>query len=717
MRHLKAFLVIGAAGAVLAAQTPQKPIHHDVAVTLKLVQVYVSDKSGAAVKDLEKKDFVLLEDGEEKAITEFERHVLDPALLGREKAPVETRLLPTPLAPAARLGRKFFLFFDFAYNTPMGILRAKKAALRFIEANLLPMDEVGVVSCSALKGLVMNEPLTLDHAKAAKTVSGLALSEIVGAATDVEWEYQRQLENRTSNDESDYEWERQESKTQARNYLANMTSLVTALGYVQGRKQILLFSSGVPASLLQGATLLTKRTLGFDTILLHLNDEMRQAALKADCVFFVLDTRGNETDLFALDKASAEDQKSIVFRPFESSLSVITPEALKGTQTLRDMAFSTGGQYFGDVRNYEEAFDDLQSLTGTYYVLGYPINERIDGRFHKIKVKVLRKGCQVHTQAGYYNPKSFRDFSDLEKKLHLFDLALSDKPMFQVPDVFPLLPLAYEEAGSAYLRLESLLPSAIVDKFAGRKVEIVALAFDEKDRLAGLQRTTPDLAKHRGRDIHFAAGMAASAGAFVCRIVMRDLETGAAAVASAKAYVPAPSARGLRLGTPLLLAPVVNAVMIESAGKKGREIERWRSVYPYDRARWAPCPEGIESGTAALRALIPYAWEGGAPSGPKLSAHLVDSAKGNKIGASVAVLMDDKKEARGSWLVGISFDDVPAGRYVLYFHASDPVTGATAYSRVPLTVSPARLALTASRPAAKMAACDPAAPEAAASPR
>ncbi len=683
--------IILAVSLALLAASPgpqQKPIHHDVTVTLKLIQVYVSDKSGAAVKDLEKKDFVLLEDGEEKTITEFERHVLDPSLLGEEKPAEQVRLLPTTLAPASKLGRKFFLFFDFAYNTPMGILRAKKAALRFIEANLLPMDEVGVVSCSALKGLVMNEPLTLDKAKVAKTVSGLSLSEISGAAMDVEWEYQRQLE--INPDQADnLVWERKESKNQARDYLLNMTTLVTALGYIQGQKQILLFSAGIPATLLHGGTLLTtsdRNRFGFDKLLIQMKDDMQKAALKANCAFFVFDTRGNETELFAMDKAASGDRGSIVWRPMDSALNVVTPEVMKGTQPLRDMAFSTGGQYFGDVRNYEKAFDDLQSLTGTYYVLGYPINERADGSYHKIKIKVLRKGCEVHTQAGFFNPKPFRDYSDLEKKLHLFDLALSDKPMFQVPEAFPMLPLAYEEAGNAYLRLESLLPSAMVEKFSGRKVEIVALAFDEKDRLAGLQRTIPDLSKYRGQDIRFAAGLAAAPGSYACRIVMRDLETGTAAVASAKAYVPPQSGQSLRLGAPLPLAPAAGPALIESAGSKAKDVERWKAAYPYDRARWAPLAEGIRAGKAAFRTLVPYAWTGVAPAAPDLKAYLVDSVKGDRINASISVLSDNRGESRGSWLVEISLDDVPAGKYYLYIHAASSAAGTTAYSRAPLTV-------------------------------
>jgi len=41
----------------------QKAIQHEVVVTLKLVQVYVTDKSGKPVVDLEKSDFIIYDNG------------------------------------------------------------------------------------------------------------------------------------------------------------------------------------------------------------------------------------------------------------------------------------------------------------------------------------------------------------------------------------------------------------------------------------------------------------------------------------------------------------------------------------------------------------------------------------------------------------------------------------------------------------------------------
>jgi len=53
------------------------------------------------------------------------------------------------------MNRKLFLFFDFAYNNLRGIIKAKEAALHFLDNNVRADDEVAVLTYSALKGLTV----------------------------------------------------------------------------------------------------------------------------------------------------------------------------------------------------------------------------------------------------------------------------------------------------------------------------------------------------------------------------------------------------------------------------------------------------------------------------------------------------------------------------------------------------------------------------------
>ena len=57
----------------------------------------------------------------------------------------------------------------------------------------------------------------------------------------------------------------------------------------------------------------------------------------------------------------------------------------KGGTALYRLAQGTGGKYYGNMNSYEESFEDIQKVTGAYYVLGYYIDEKYDGKFHSIK--------------------------------------------------------------------------------------------------------------------------------------------------------------------------------------------------------------------------------------------------------------------------------------------------------------------------------------------
>ncbi|MGQ9579100.1 MAG: hypothetical protein ACUVWQ_10815, partial [Candidatus Aminicenantales bacterium] len=139
-------------------QRQQFILQHEVKVTLKLIQVYVTDKKGNPISDLNKENFTVDDNGKKQNLTEFEKHFISVP------AEIEEKMTATPLTLGRQLmPRRFFLFFDFAFNNAKGIEKAKKAALHFIDTHLMPTDEVGVISCFAIKALTVHEYLTLDH--------------------------------------------------------------------------------------------------------------------------------------------------------------------------------------------------------------------------------------------------------------------------------------------------------------------------------------------------------------------------------------------------------------------------------------------------------------------------------------------------------------------------------------------------------------------------
>jgi len=185
---LAAFLISFSADRAQAQpQKEQTQLKHEVKVTLKLVQVYVTDKKGNPVLDLTRDDFIVFDEGKRQALTEFERHVLT---LPSEKKDAPAEVVETPAPPSRELmSRKFFLFLDFAFNNAKGIEKTKEAALHFLDTQLQPTDEVGLLSYSATRSLTLHEYLTTDHAAVRKIVKGFGIEEIVGRAEDFEAKY------------------------------------------------------------------------------------------------------------------------------------------------------------------------------------------------------------------------------------------------------------------------------------------------------------------------------------------------------------------------------------------------------------------------------------------------------------------------------------------------------------------------------------------------
>jgi len=77
----------------------QQPLQHEVTVTLKLVQVYVTDKKGNSVLDLNKEDFIVYDNGKNQEVTEFEKHILSLPLAKTEIQPeiIQENKIPPPV--------------------------------------------------------------------------------------------------------------------------------------------------------------------------------------------------------------------------------------------------------------------------------------------------------------------------------------------------------------------------------------------------------------------------------------------------------------------------------------------------------------------------------------------------------------------------------------------------------------------------------------------
>ena len=706
--------ILGSTGATALppGQDPGKPLQHEVSVTVRLVQVYVTDKSGTPILDLSKEDFVVTDDGVPVTVTEFERHGSDTAAV-----PVSPDAGAAP-APEIKglLSRKYFIFFDFAFNSPIGAMAAVKAAQHFIDTEAAPGDEVAVLSYSAAKGLRVHEFLTADLAKVRQAVDGISAKEISGRAEEIEREYW-DLRGYASSDTSDpflrgevlrTEAGRRQSKYQAQDYLSTLTSLAKAMRLVPGSKSFLLFSTGIPTTLVQGNPAIAQGTgmargnesqptqfsydMG-DRTLQPLWEELLKEFSASDCPFFALDTReaAKDTSLFGADKMVHAG--SATMTGFKSGLlgtdstNPFADDKVTGIDTLRALSKRTGGKYYSNIGSYDKNLAAVGDLTGTFYVLGYYPASAEDGKFHRVKVEVKRKGARVMAPSGFYDPKPFASYTKLEKDLHLFDLALNQRAVSRLPFGVPVTALSSGAADGPGLRVLARVPGEVTARFTGGTVEYVSIVFDDKGDIRDVRRGEMEARDGRGRAVVFGASVALGPGDYTCRVVVRDMDTGLSAVGAAKAAVRASQPQGLRLWTPLILAEEAGIAWIEARSAKDRKTLPWTEVYAYDRSAFAPAAGNIPRTATRILAVVPYAVPGAGETDLVLSARLIDAAGGRAFPVNPAVIARTAHPAASALTLEIPLDGLAPGAYHLYINAEDRISGTKAMTRTRVTIA------------------------------
>jgi VWFA-related protein len=681
----------------------QKALEHEVTVTLKLVQVYVTDGSGKPVLDLDKSDFTVSDNGVAQEITAFEQHVI-PGQAPGETLPVSETIVATPLPEPEQMNRKFILIFDFAFNNSRGVVKAKEAALHFIDTQLLPTDEVAVFSYSVLRSLTLHEYLTTDHTKIRQTVEAVTRGEVGGRAFEIEEQYwkNRDFDYQTQRVEGAaepaaaqqgklreiQEMERRDSKLQAFNFLKRMTELAKAFRYIPGQKNVVLFSSGIPASLLSGTgQMVGVAKLDFgDYRLRTQNEELLKEWSASNCLVFSFDTRAKDLDMFRDDSETfiTEDRRiqldarvdTIYYRDSKTG----------GEGTLRRFSGATGGKYFGNIDRYEGHLQELQDLTGSYYVLGYSIDEKWDGQYHAIKVGVKRKGCRVYSQTGYFSPKPFREYSDFEKKLQLLDLALNEKPLFQTPQPLVMKPLVFSWSGQTLIFLLSEIPASVMKKFSGKTVELVALISDEQKNLVKVEGMAIEPGEDRGRNVIFSTGARLRPGRYGCRLVVRDLDMGEAAVANADAVVVKPAEKNFTLGQPLLLVPGAGPLYVEQKRPEKKGLPAWADIYSFDRRAFSPLLSPLPREGSKILALTPYSERIPSPGDIHYQAYLVGLSSRQNVPVPCAKLELLPRAHFQVQPLELEVGPLEPGEYALYIMARNSFTGEASYAQTTLWV-------------------------------
>jgi len=629
------------AGGSKLAQKDQESLQHEVTVTLKLIQVFVTDKDGKPVTGLRKTDFELWDNSELKTITDFETHTL---ILPQTQA---EEIKPYPAPPAPKLNRKFFFVLDLEKNDHVGVIKAKKAALHFIETQLRPTDEAAVFSYSQIQGLVLHKYLTLDHPSLKKTIEGMRGMPGRGAGGGFPVQNPYEEAARPEPENLDGLLENAEiliERRKANTFTDVIKQLAKYLGYLPGYKNMVFFSQGISKSLLYD-----QRDL---SVLTNFQEMSRELGAANSPVYAINTERA---------QAHLKDSEA------------------RGNDSLKMLSDLSGGRYFDNVDHYQEIAQDLQVSTGNYYVLGYYVEEQWDGQFHEIKVNVRREGCTVAAQGGYFNPKPFQKLGDTEKQLQLIALALSDRPLLQKPPDFPLIALTISPQRQNNIVFLSELQEENLKEIVGHKTEITYFVLDGQKNIVDFKGGEVDFSSLGNKVVYHYSVASLNPGAYECRAVLRNLETGRTAVSSAPVTIPRKSPTGLHLFSPLLVLPLEEEeafyVKVTRTKEKKSDTISLKDIYPFISNAAVPIMEECKAGISMMLGIVRCLIQDVAQPVIKLTARLREQSSLEEVPLTCSLLSSQKTGDLQIMLVELKFPALKAGDYILSFAAKEATSG------------------------------------------
>jgi VWFA-related protein len=376
-------------------RTQQAPIRSSI--NFVRVDVIVSDGKGQPVGDLKADDFSVSEDGKPQKIESFSVVKIDNATQGSDRPLSSIRNDYDEEREAARPDVRLFVILLDDYHVRRGnAMAVRKPLFDFIQNQLGPADMVALMY-----------PLT--------PVSDIRFSRDKGALMGAIERFEgRKFDYRPRNQfEEQYAFYPAETVERIRNQITMGALKAAAIrmgGLREGRKSVIFVSEGFtgtlppqlndPIASMPGvnnprrgrptADVPNERQEFYNTV--DLNTEMRdvfEIANRQNTSIYAVDPRGLSAFEYDINEVVGQNTDR---RALNSSL-----------DTLRVLADNTDGRAILNRNDLAVGMQQIIRDASAYYLLGYTSTQApTDGKFHKIEVKVARRGIDVRARKGYW---------------------------------------------------------------------------------------------------------------------------------------------------------------------------------------------------------------------------------------------------------------------------------------------------------------------------
>lgn len=613
------------AGALVAlaipalAQRPQAPTFGSE-VSLVLLPVFAYDGAGRAARGLRAEDFEVTDEGKPVEIVSFE--LVDTT----EATPVDD----LRLASAAR--RRFLFLFDKSFTEIAGLQRAQRAAQEVVRTRLRESDLAAVATFDINRGVRVVANFTEDRAllyHAIETLGVASLSQIrdpLGLALDLQAtdlvrsgarEGTEQQTPQALLDSVTALIARQMKAADRMQYRGHIETLAGALGdlarglrQVEGRKQVLYFSAGFDSQLLVGdqgaereatSQAVTSGALWeVDGLARYGDSQLREDLSRATRELEAADAVVHTIDVTGL--AARTELGSL--RPSGDRL-----RENPGRESLNLIAADTGGRLFKDNNDLGAALESVLDMTSRYYVLGIqPAAAKGPGAFHRLKVRVARKGLRLSHRPGYHEKVPARQQTALQRQFEAAQLLMTGAGDADLR--FASLCVPFPDRGERQtVGLVVQVPRGSLRWQPGtpEALELYGYAVDERgrvvDHLARLARVDPGQAdpQNQRSGVAFYAALRVPPGRYTLRMMVHERESGRSGFQFLELAVPEWDAQSGFLLPPLVMDDPGRWVTLE--------LGRADDAYPFvvDGQPFMPraLPE-VRSGTPERIALLAF---------------------------------------------------------------------------------------------------------------
>ena len=527
-------------------QPPQQPpITFRAEVNYVEVDTRVLDQQGKFVGDLKPEDFQVFEDGKPQKVTAF-------SLVNIPVERVERPLFASkPIEPDVRNnmqaadGRIYVIMLDDLHTAALRSQRVKLAARQFIERYVGANDLAAVVHTSG-RGDAGQE-FTTSQTRLLRAVDRFMGRKLNSSTLNMIDDVQRRAGTPAAGDPA-ADIDDKERGFHARNALDSIRNVATYLGNIHGRrKAIVYFSEGIDYDI---NNMFSNQITEAQTVMDATRD-MIAAATRANVAVYAVDPRGLGAEF--------QDLASIQSFPDDTTLglgmSSIFNEVRLSQDSLRVMGEETGGFAVVNQNSFRDAFQRIVDDNSSYYVMGYySTNDRRDGRFRKIEVKLANKpGLTVRARKGYVAPRGkvpeapktaangpspeLKDAMESPLPLTGLPLALT-AAVFKGPAPKGSVVISTFVAGNG-------LPFADNGGMMKNDLEVLGIATDDKGKVFTTDRATvnlnmkPDTAKRvSATGLRVIQSLELNPGRYTLRVAVREANTRKAGSVSFDLEVP-----------------------------------------------------------------------------------------------------------------------------------------------------------------------------------